>query len=86
MFQARDLFTAGSVALRSESTRGGNYLLRSLADIQPEIETAFSSLPDDVIKEYWGKAVPIPDRKAAWLEMLDSHAVDWRPSRELFRN
>ncbi len=86
VFQARDLFTAGSVALRSDSTRGGNYLLRSLRDIQSEIDTALSSLPDEVIREYWGRVIPIHDRKAAWLKMLDSHAVGWSPSSELFRS
>ena len=32
--QARDLFSAGSVALRLDGTRGGNYLLRALRDIE----------------------------------------------------
>lgn len=61
-------------------------MLRSLIDIQSEIDTALSSLPDAVIKEYWGQAVQVGDRKAAWLDMLDSHALGWIPSKELFRS
>lgn len=86
VFQARDLFTAGSVALRSSQERGGNYLLRALRDIEPEIEQALCSLPETLIREYWGVSVPVPSRRATWLEMLDSHAVGWMPSKELFRS
>lgn len=81
--QARDLFSAGSVAMRSNQERGGNYLLRALQDIEDEIKSAASYLEDNLFKEYWGYTVPLEDRVAHWLDLLDSYARDWTPSREL---
>ena len=37
--QARDLFSAGSVALRSDTNPWRNYLQRALKDIEPEMRT-----------------------------------------------
>ncbi|MBL1275173.1 MAG: hypothetical protein COB30_003720 [Ectothiorhodospiraceae bacterium] len=82
--QARDLFTAGSVAMRSDQTRGGNYMLRALQDIEPQIEAAANYLGSRLFVEYWGDDVPKNLRIKKWLEMLDEHASDWVPSQELF--
>jgi hypothetical protein len=83
--QARDLFTAGSVALRSDATRGGNYMARSLKDIEAEMRFAAAELEDALFIEYWGFSVPIQRRITKWLELADGYAADWTPSRELFR-
>lgn len=82
--QARDLFSAGSVALRSDPTRGGNYLMRSLLDIEEEMRAAAQYLPDSLFKEYWNESVAIENRIKLWLLRADSFAVDWRPSDCLF--
>lgn len=83
--QARDLFSAGSVALRSNSARGGNYLLRALKDIEEEMRTAAATLEDALFVEYWGFSVPKNQRIKKWLERADGYARGWRPSRELFK-
>ncbi len=83
--QARDLFTAGSVALRANDERGGNYMLRALMDIQTEMRNAAEYLEGSLFKEYWGIDIPIPDRIPKWLSFADNYAVGWVPSRELFR-
>jgi hypothetical protein len=83
--QARDLFTAGSVALRSDATRGGNYMARSLKDIEPEMRKAAKELEEALFVEYWGFSVLPEQRIAKWLELADRHATDWKPSRRLFR-
>lgn len=82
--QVRDLFSAGSVAMRSDARRGGNYILRALKDLEPEMRDAASSISTEIFKEYWGIAVPPKLRIAKWLEMADKHAVGWRPSAKLF--
>lgn len=83
--QARDLFTAGSVAMRVDQTRGGNYMLRSLQDIEAEMRKAAAELEDALFAEYWGFTVPRNQRIKNWLELADSYATDWKPSRELFK-
>lgn len=82
--QARDLFSAGSVALRADKARGGNYLQRSLSDIEDEMRTAACTLEDPLFEEYWGRQVPPEDRISTWLTMADEYAQDWIPSQELF--
>lgn len=82
--QARDLFSAGSVAMRKDSTRGGNYVLRALLDIQNEMRIAALSMEDALFVEYWGKSVPREKRIEEWLRLADSHAQNWKPSEELF--
>lgn len=84
--QARDLFSAGSVALRANSERGGVYLLRALQDIEHEIFIAASTLEDRLFEEYWGKKVQKEHRIAEWLKMADGHASGWKPSEYLFIN
>lgn len=83
--QARDLFTAGSVALRADQTRGGNYMIRSLQNIEAEMREAAAYLEDALFVEYWGFTVPPKHRIRKWLELADNHATDWKPSKELFQ-
>jgi len=82
--QARDLFSAGSVALRADDTRGGNYLLRALDDIQDEMRGAASELENALFVEYWGASIPCEERILKWLEKADAVASGWRPSDHLF--
>lgn len=84
--QARDLFTAGSVAMRSDQTRGGNYLLRSLLDILPQIQEASNYLDDRLFIEYWGVEIKSNNRISYWLSKLDEYAIDWKPSEDLFNS
>lgn len=79
--QARDLFSAGSVA---GPERGGNYLIRSIQSIQDEIRTAAYELEDALFREYWGHTPAPKDRILEWLKMADEIATDWIPSDELF--
>jgi hypothetical protein len=84
--QARDLFSAGSVALRSDGTRGGNYTLRALQDIETEMRVAAENLEDALFVEYWGRNVPRSKRIKEWLKRADALAKGWRPSKVLFRD
>lgn len=82
--QARDLFSAGSVALRANEERGGNYIQRALADIEDEMRLAAKTLEDSLFQEYWGKTIPVSERISTWLKLADGYAKDWVPSQELF--
>lgn len=82
--QTRDLFSAGSVALRTDETRGGKYILRALLDIEDLMKDAAKRLDDALIEEYWGKECAPGDRIAEWLCMADAAAKDWKPSEHLF--
>jgi hypothetical protein len=82
--QARDLFSAGSVALRSNAKRGGNYLLRALEDIENEMLFAAKNLEDALFVEYWGVSVSPAKRISEWLKRADEFAKDWKPSESLF--
>lgn len=84
--QVRDLFSAGSVALRSDDTRGGNYARRALVDIEPEIRRAAERLEDALFREYWGQSCRPEDRLREWLRRADEAADDWQPSACLFRS
>lgn len=84
--QARDLFSAGSVALRADETRGGIYIMRSLKDIEGEMMTAARRLEDALFVEYWGESVPPADRIQHWLDLADGYAKGWRPSEHLFQH
>jgi hypothetical protein len=83
--QARDLFSAGSVAMKKNQKRGGNYVLRALQDIEAEMRTAAEILPDALLMEYWGEAPPPNDRIKEWLKRADQLAVNWKPSDHLFK-
>lgn len=82
--QARDLFSAGSVALRSDQTRGGRYILRALLDIEELMADATKTLDDALFAEYWGQECEQSIRIQRWLELADSHAHAWCPSQHLF--
>lgn len=82
--QARDLFSAGSVALRSDGTRGGNYIERSLRDIEEEMKIAMAELEPALFLEYWGVDSLPNDKLKHWLTMADDYAKDWVPSATLF--
>jgi len=84
--QARDLFTAGSVAGKE---RGGKYLLRSLQHIQAEMREAAKQLSGRLFEEYWDMANPpvTPnDRITEWLRRADKLAKTWKPSDHLFKD
>ena len=85
--QARDLFSAGSVALRSDDTRGGNYLLRSLQDIEHLMIDAAQRVDNALFVEYWGESCDPDQRVERWLALADAYAQDagWKPSESLFR-
>ncbi len=83
--QARDLFSAGSVALRQDSERGGIYILRSLLDIEKEMIAAAANLEDALFIEYWGISCKPKKRISKWLELADTFAKDWVPSKYLFK-
>lgn len=53
--QARDLFSAGSVANADNKERGGNYVAKSLILIEREIEQAAIEMDSAIFLEYWGK-------------------------------
>lgn len=79
--QARDLFSAGSVAGKE---RGGIYIQRSLMDIQKEMLDAANNLEDALFREYWGNDYPVEERIEEWLIRADSFCVDWKPSEFMF--
>jgi hypothetical protein len=83
-FQTRDLFTAGSVANWDDPLLKGNYLPRSLADIEPEMRKAAEYLEDQLFIEYWGESCLPANRIKRWLELADQQATDWVPSEVLF--
>ena len=83
--QVRDLFSAGSVAMRADRTRGGNYTLRALKDIENLMLDAAERLDDRLFVEYWGESCAPENRVERWLQLADSYAKDWKPSRELFQ-
>ena len=83
--QTRDLFSAGSVALRRDPQRGGLYIMRSLQDIEREMRRAAATLDNALFVEYWGASVPPEKRIEEWLERADKHAETWKPSDALFR-
>lgn len=83
--QARDLFSAGSVALHSDSTRGGNYVMRALADIQNEMREVAVRMDDALFLEYWGESVLPENRITEWLRRADGFAKEWKPSEVLFK-
>ena len=82
--QARDLFSAGSVAMVSDSKRGGIYIQRALADLEIEMISAAQRMEDALFLEYWGESVPPNKRIEKWLMLADKYATDWVPSQVLF--
>jgi hypothetical protein len=82
--QARDLFSAGSVALRADAERGGIYIMRAMKDIEAEMLRAAADLDDELFVEYWGRSCPPHLRIQEWLKQADAIASEWRPSEHLF--
>jgi hypothetical protein len=83
--QVRDLFSAGSVAMRSDKRRGGLYIDRALQDIEPQMLAALKRIPDSIIREYWDSPVPpTSTRLTEWLRQADRYAQGWVPSQTLF--
>jgi hypothetical protein len=82
--QARDLFSAGSVANPDNDDRGGVYIARALKLIESDIADAANRLDDALFIEYWGESVPNAERIERWLQKADSYARDWVPSSSLF--
>lgn len=82
--QARDLFSAGSVANPDNDDNGGIYIERALKLIEIEIIAAAHRLEDALFVEYWGESVRPEDRISYWLRKADSYARDWVPSASLF--
>ena len=82
--QARDLFSAGSVANPRNDDEGGLYIARALLLIEGEMLKAAERLPDSLFVEFWGESVPKENRIARWLEKADVLATKWVPSQVLF--
>ena len=82
--QARDLFSAGSVALRADHTRGGIYIMRALRDIEDLMRDATKRLDGALFEEYWGQDYPASERIPEWLRRADGYAQGWTPSESLF--
>lgn len=82
--QARDLFSAGSVANPKNDDEGGIYIERALKLLEDYMKKAVEELDDSVFVEYWGESVPKEKRIARWLEKADEVASGWKPSESLF--
>ena len=83
--QARDLFSAGSVANPDNDDLGGLYIERALKLLERDIENAALEMADSLFVEYWGRSVPPENRIKEWLVKADSIASDWKPSTSLFQ-
>ena len=82
--QARDLFSAGSVAKPKNDDNGGIYIERALKLIENEMRQVALEMNDAIFVEYWGESVPPENRITRWLEKADALAKDWKPSDSLF--
>jgi hypothetical protein len=82
--QARDLFSAGSVANPNNDNLGGIYIERALKLIEHHIFKAAHEMDDALFEEYWGLVVPRQNRIREWLRRADASAKDWKPSDSLF--
>ena len=82
--QARDLFSAGSVANPNNDDKGGLYIERSLKLIEDDIVDAALRMDDALFREYWGRSVAPEDRIDEWLKLADGYAAQWKPSGTLF--
>lgn len=81
---ARDMFSAGSVANPNNDDNGGVYIQRALKLLEDEIVAAAYRLDDALFVEYWGRSVPPEKRISEWLVQADAFARDWIPSASLF--
>lgn len=84
--QARDLFTAGSVANPDNEDKGGRYIAKALKLLEKPMVEASRRMNASLFIEYWGEEVKPEDRIKRWLEKADELATDWKPSEFLFQN
>ena len=82
--QARDLFSAGSVANPENDDKGGLYIERAIKLIEKDIREAALRMDDALFVEYWGRSVSPEDRVSEWLRQADNYARGWMPSEVLF--
>ncbi|WP_414613769.1 hypothetical protein [Stenotrophomonas pavanii] len=82
--QARDLFSAGSVANPDNDDEGGVYIARSIKLIEQELILASLRMESELFVEYWGNDVPKHQRIQEWVRLADRYAKDWTPSEYLF--
>lgn len=82
--QARDLFSAGSVANPSNDNQGGIYIERALKLLEGHMAKAAFEMEDALFEEYWGISVPKNQRIREWLRRADAIAKGWTPSSSLF--
>ncbi len=82
--QARDLFSAGSVANPQNDDEGGIYIERALKLIEAEMREASLRMDDALFVEYWGESVAPEKRINRWLVKADEVAQGWIPSKSLF--
>lgn len=82
--QARDLFSAGSVANPNNDDQGGIYIQRSLQLLEADMLSAALELNDELFIEYWEESVPKEARIKRWLEKADALVTGWKPSESLF--
>jgi hypothetical protein len=85
-YQARDLFSAGSVANpgNKPSNKGGIYIQSALKFLEPEMLKVAPGMKDALFEEYWGRSCAPKDRIAQWLVMADELASGWVPSETMF--
>lgn len=82
--QARDLFSAGSVANPDNDDEGGIYIQRALKLLEPEMLVAASYMESILFEEYWGHSCAPGERIAQWLLKADAIASGWTPSDSMF--
>ena len=83
--QARDLFSAGSVAEHiAPLTEDEPYVSRALRDIEHLVADAAKRLDGALFEEYWGFLCEPERRIKEWLRQADEVARDWTPSHNLF--
>lgn len=82
--QARDLFSAGSVANPDNDDKGGVYIQRALKLLETTMRDAAVQMDDALFVEYWGESVPPEARITRWLQKADALATNWKPSESLF--
>ena len=82
--QARDLFSAGSVANPDNDDNGGLYIERAVKLLENAMLAASAEMEDALFVEYWGESVKPEDRIRKWLEKADAVASGWKPSVSLF--
>lgn len=83
--QARDLFSAGSVANPKNDDEGGLYIERAMQLLENDIIQAAKRMDSALFVEYWGIDVKPEHRIKEWLKRADSIAKEWTPSESLFK-